>query len=65
MPKMKTNSGAKKRLMRRGDGSLKRRSANRRHLLTKKTEKVKGQSRGPQSLSPSDVNNALRMLCDK
>ena len=65
MPKMKTNSGAKKRLMRRGDGSLKRKSANRRHLLTKKSQKVKTQSRGPQNLSPSDVNNGLRMLCAK
>ncbi len=65
MPKMKTNSGAAKRFMRRGDGSLKRRSANRRHLLTGKTPKLKGQSRGPQSLSPSDVNGVLRSLCDK
>lgn len=65
MPKMKTNSGAKKRLMRRGDGSLKRRAANRRHLLTGKAQKVKAQSRGAKSLDASDVNNALRMLCDK
>ena len=65
MPKLKTNSGAKKRLMRRGDGSLKRKSAKRRHLLTKKTQKVKSQARGPRALSRSDVNNGLRMLCAK
>lgn len=66
MPKIKTNSGAKKRIKLRGKkGALKVRGATRRHLLTGKSPKVKRQSRGPAALSPSDMNNALRMLCVK
>ena len=66
MPKMKTNSGAKKRIKPRGKkGSLKVHGATRRHLLTKKSPKVKRQSQGTKALSPSDVNNAQRMLCIK
>lgn len=65
MPKMKTNSGAAKRFVRRGDGSLKKRSANRNHILTKKAQKRKRQLRGASALSPSDVNGVLRSLCDK
>ncbi len=65
MPKLKTNSGAAKRFKRRGDGSLKRRSAYRNHILTKKSQKRKRHLRGTSALSPSDVNGVLRSLCDK
>jgi large subunit ribosomal protein L35 len=65
MPKMKTKSGAAKRFARRGDGSLKRRSAYRNHILTKKSQKRKRNLRGMSALSPSDVNGVLRSLCDK
>ena len=65
MPKMKTNSGAKKRLKLRGSGSVKKRSATRRHLATGRTQKNKQQLRGPSSVDHSDANNALRMLCVK
>ncbi len=65
MPKMKTNSGAKKRIKRRGDGTLKVHRATRRHLLTKKSPKLKRQSRGTATLRSCEMNNALRMLCDK
>ena len=65
MPKLKTNSGAKKRFKRRGDGSLKKRNAFRNHILTKKSHKRKVNLRGTSALDASDVNNALRMLCDK
>lgn len=65
MPKMKTNSGASKRFKRRGDGSLKRRSAFRNHILTKKSQKRKRQLRGMGALDASDVNAVKRMLCDK
>ena len=41
MPKMKTKSGAKKRFSVRADGSIKRGQAFKRHILTKKTTKVK------------------------
>ena len=41
MPKMKTNSGAKKRFTLTGSGKLKRKHAFKRHILTKKTTKQK------------------------
>ncbi|HLR89776.1 MAG TPA: 50S ribosomal protein L35 [Balneolaceae bacterium] len=41
MPKMKTNSGAKKRFKVTGTGKLKRKKAFKRHILTKKSSKRK------------------------
>jgi large subunit ribosomal protein L35 len=45
MPKMKSNSGAKKRFRKTGTGKFKRNKMNRRHILTKKTTKRKRQLR--------------------
>ena len=41
MPKVKTNSGAKKRFSFTGTGKVKRRHAYHSHILTKKTKKQK------------------------
>ena len=41
MPKVKTNSGAKKRFTLTGTGKIKRHHAYHRHILTKKTKKQK------------------------
>ncbi|MDD6104033.1 MAG: 50S ribosomal protein L35 [Bacteroidales bacterium] len=41
MPKLKTNSGAKKRFVLTGTGKVKRRHAYHSHILTKKTTKQK------------------------
>lgn len=41
MPKMKTNSGAKKRFKLTGTGKIKRKHANKSHILTKKSTKRK------------------------
>ena len=41
MPKVKTNSGAKKRFTFTGTGKIKRRHAYHSHILTKKTKKQK------------------------
>ncbi len=41
MPKMKTNSGAKKRFALTGTGKVKRKHAYHSHILTKKTKKQK------------------------
>ena len=41
MPKVKTNSGAKKRFSFTGTGKIKRRHAFHSHILTKKTKKQK------------------------
>lgn len=41
MPKVKTNSGAKKRFELTGSGKIKRKHAFKSHILTKKTTKQK------------------------
>lgn len=41
MPKMKTNSGAKKRFVLTGSGKIKRKHAFKNHILTKKSTKRK------------------------
>ncbi|MDD2419020.1 MAG: 50S ribosomal protein L35 [Bacteroidia bacterium] len=41
MPKIKTNSGAKKRFQLTGSGKVKRKHAYKSHILTKKTIKQK------------------------
>jgi large subunit ribosomal protein L35 len=41
MPKMKTNSSAKKRFSLTGTGKIKRKHAFKSHILTKKTTKAK------------------------
>lgn len=45
MPKMKTHSGAKKRFKKTANGKIKRKKANKGHLLTKKSPKRKRQLR--------------------
>ena len=41
MPKIKTNTGAKKRFTLTGSGKIKRKHAFKSHILTKKTKKQK------------------------
>lgn len=62
MPKMKTNRGAAKRFKRTGTGKLKRRRANRNHILTKKAQKRKRQLRGTPAVGHSDQPAIDRML---
>ena len=45
MPKMKTNSSAKKRFKVTGTGKIKRKHAYKSHILTKKTTKQKRRGR--------------------
>ena len=65
MPKMKTNSGAKKRFKVRGDGTVKKRNANRNHILTKKATKRKNNLRGARAVKACDAENVARLLCQK
>ena len=60
MPKMKTHRGAAKRFRRTGSGKLRRRRANKNHILEKKSPKRKRQLRPPAEVSSSDE----RMLRD-
>ncbi len=62
MPKMKTKSGAAKRFKVRGSGSVKRSQAFKRHILTKKTTKVKRHLRGVLTVHASDVKAVRAML---
>lgn len=62
MPKMKSNSGAKKRFRFTGSGKIKRKKAFRRHILTKKTSKRKnnlGKSTLVHDADESSVKNLL------
>lgn len=62
MPKMKTKSGAKKRFKVRASGSIKRGQAFKRHILTKKTTKVKRHLRGSTAVHECDVAAVRTML---
>ena len=58
MPKVKTNSGAKKRFTLTGTGKVKRHHAYHSHILTKKTKK---QKRNFRALWIQRINAAARM----
>ena len=54
MPKMKTHRGAAKRFRRTGTGRIRRRQANKSHILEKKSPKRKRQLRGGTEVSSAD-----------
>ncbi len=62
MPKMKSNSGALKRFKVKKNGSIKRGSAFRSHILTKMSQKRKVNLRGPQTVAASDASRVKLML---
>jgi large subunit ribosomal protein L35 len=62
MPKMKTNRAAAKRLKRTGTGKLRRRRANKSHILTKKTTKRKRRLRQATVVSRADEGRMNRLL---
>ncbi len=62
MPKMKTKSSAKKRFQVRAGGTIKRGSAFKRHILTKKTTKNKRQLRGITAVVAADVKSVRAMM---
>jgi large subunit ribosomal protein L35 len=62
MPKMKTKSGAKQRFSVRAGGSIKRGQAFKRHILTKKTTKVKRHLRGSAAVNERDVASVRAMM---
>ena len=65
MPKMKTNSGAKKRFARTGTGKIKRKQAFKSHILTKKTKKQKRNLTHTGLVSAIDTSNVKKLLCMK
>jgi large subunit ribosomal protein L35 len=62
MPKMKSNSGAKKRFRLTGKGKVKFKRAYHSHILTSKTTKKKRKQRRPAILSEADVKQVKRLL---
>ena len=62
MPKMKTNSGAKKRFALTGTGKIKRKHAFKSHILTKKTTKQKRNLTHTRLVATVDVSNVKQLL---
>lgn len=63
MPKMKSHSGAKKRFKKTGNGKVKRKKANKGHLLTKKSPKRKRKLRKSVVIDhKADADRIKRML---
>ena len=62
MPKMKSNSGAKKRFTLTGTGKIKRKHAFKSHILTKKTIKQKRRLTHIGLVDKADERNVRNML---
>lgn len=62
MPKIKTNSGSKKRFSLTGTGKVKRKHAYKSHILTKKTKKQKRNLTQTGYIAPSDTKRVKALL---
>jgi len=65
MPKIKTNSGAKKRFALTGTGKIKRKHAYHSHILTKKTKKQKRNLVHTGLVNSDNENSVKELLCLK
>lgn len=65
MPKMKTNSGAKKRFRLTGTGKIKRKHAYHSHILTKKATKRKKNLQKMTLVSAEDRSMVKSLLALK
>ena len=65
MPKLKTNSGSKKRFALTGTGKIKRKHAYKSHILTKMTKKQKRNLTHTGLVANADMNNIKKLLCLK
>lgn len=63
MPKVKTNSGAKKRFTLTGTGKIKRKHAFHSHILTKKTKKQKRNLVHVGLVDGTNVRQVRELLC--
>ena len=63
MPKVKTNSGAKKRFTLTGTGKIKRHHAYHSHILTKKTKKQKRNLVDQAIVDKSNMKQVRDLLC--
>jgi large subunit ribosomal protein L35 len=62
MPKMKTNSSAKKRFAFTGSGKIKRKHAFKSHILTKKSTKRKRSLTKDTLVDKADLGRVKAML---
>lgn len=62
MPKMKTNSGAKKRFKVTAKGKIKRKKAYHSHILTKKSQKRKRNLRKQTLVDKTDEKRVRHMI---
>ncbi len=65
MPKVKTNSGAKKRFALTGTGKIKRKHAFHSHILTKKTKKQKRNLVHSELVHNANLTQVKELLCMK
>ncbi len=65
MPKVKTNSGSKKRFALTGTGKIKRKHAFHSHILTKKSTKRKRNLCHTGLVDKADMNGVKALLCLK
>jgi len=65
MPKMKTNSSAKKRFKLTGTGKIKRKRAFKNHILTKKETDQKKRLGKDALVHPADRENILKLMALK
>ena len=62
MPKVKTNSGAKKRFTFTGTGKIKRKHAYKSHILTKKSKKRKRNLTHVSIVDPANIKAVRQLL---
>lgn len=62
MPKVKTNSSAKKRFKLTGSGKITHQKAFKRHILTKKSKKRKRSMRKMGEVSKANLDFVKRLL---
>ena len=65
MPKVKTNSGSKKRFTLTGTGKIKRQHAYHSHILTKKTKKQKRNLCHSGLVDNANLSQVKELLCMK
>ena len=63
MPKVKTNSGAKKRFTLTGTGKIKRQHAYHSHILTKKTKTQKRNLDHADLVDSTNKRQVRELLC--
>ncbi len=63
MPKMKTNSSAKKRFKVTASGKIMRKKAYKNHILTKKEKDRKRKLVRMTEVNHADLNNVKFLLC--